>query len=114
MNAGRIAEIVLVWALMLAGGCTLTSWLVTVPWPARAQSGARGDGHDQHHDWYRGLLTPQGYSCCNAGTEDKPGEWQPVPTERILPDQLNRVPLHAHICEQDGYVRCFLRGGGGT
>lgn len=97
---------------------------------ARAQ-----DGHAQHHDWYRQLLTPQGYSCCNGDTPTKRGDcrpvqarprddggweafyggiWQTVPPERILPDRLNRVPLHAHICEQDGFVRCFLRGGGGT
>jgi hypothetical protein len=100
---------------------------------ARAQSGEHGDGHATNHDWYQYLKTPQGYSCCNGdatGGDCRPvqarprddgqweayfgGHWQSVPTERILPDRLNRVPLHAHICEQDGYVRCFLRGGGGT
>jgi hypothetical protein len=101
--------------------------------PALAQSGEHGDGHATNHDWYKNLRTPQGYSCCNAdetGGDCRPvqarpredgrweayfgGQWQPVPPERILPDRLNRVPLHAHICEQDGYVRCFLRGGGGS
>ena len=32
----------------------------------------------------------------------------------ILRDELNRVPLRAHICERAGFVYCFLRGGGGT
>lgn len=135
MTATRIAELVLWWAVLLVIGLATTVWLMTVPWPAAAQSGARGDGHAEHHDWYRDLLTPLGYSCCNGDQPDKPGDcrpvqarprddgsweafvggtWRPVPPERILPDRLNRVPLHAHICEQDGYVRCFLRGGGGT
>lgn len=100
--------------------------------PARAQSGEHGDGHAGNHDWYKNLTTPQGYSCCKGdeiggdcrSVQARPredgsweacfgGEWQPVPPERILPDRLNRSPLHAHICEQDGYVRCFLRGGAG-
>lgn len=91
---------------------------------ARAQ-----DGHAQHHDWYKHLLTPQGYQCCDnrdcRPVQARPrddgsweaffgGRWQPVPPDRVLPDRLNRVPLHAHICEQDGYVRCFLKGGAGT
>lgn len=127
----RLAELILWWAVMLAGGLTLAAWLVAVPWPTWAQH----RGHAEHHDWYRQLLTPQGYSCCNGDTPTKPGDcrpvqarprddgqweaffggrWQTVPPDRILPDRLNRVPLHAHICEQDGYVRCFLKGGGGT
>lgn len=102
---------------------------------ARGQSGRHGDGHAENHDWYQRLQTPQGYSCCNGSTPEREGDcrpvqarpadnggweayfggrWQSVPAERILPDHLNRVPLHAHICEQDGYVRCFLKGGGGT
>jgi hypothetical protein len=30
----------------------------------------------------------------------------------ILRDELNRVPLRAHICERAGFVYCFLQGGG--
>jgi hypothetical protein len=33
---------------------------------------------------------------------------------QFVRDELNRVPLHAHICERAGFVYCFLRGGGGT
>jgi len=32
----------------------------------------------------------------------------------ILPDDKNLQPLHAHICEQNGFVYCFLRGGSGN
>lgn len=125
-----VSELVLWWAVMLAGGLTLAAWLIAVPWPAM------GQGHGDHgHGWYEQLKTPQGYSCCRADLPGRPGDcrpvqarprddgsweaffggrWQTVPPDRILPDRLNRVPLHAHICEQDGYVRCFLRGGAGT
>jgi len=93
---------------------------------------AQHAGHAENHDWYQHLKTPHGYSCCNGDTAGKRGDcrpvqsrpaedggweayfggrWQPVPVERILPDHLNRVPLRSHICEQDGYVRCFLKGG---
>lgn len=117
-RAARIAELVIVWAVLLAGGIALASWLMTVPWPAAAQSGNHGDGHAEHHDWYRDLLTPHGYSCCNGTVDGREGDcrpvqarprddgsweaffggaWRPIPPERILPDHLNRVPLHAHL-----------------
>ena len=105
--------------------------------PARGQtggqSGMRGDGHAEHHDWYRTLKTKSGWSCCNGdeGHGDcRPvqahqrqdgeweayfsGAWQEIPADAILRDELNRVPLHAHICERAGFVYCFLKGGGGT
>lgn len=117
-------------AAVIAGGLV---WLGMAT--ARAQSGQHGDGHAENHDWYRNLQTPQGYSCCNGSADGKTGDcrpvqarprddggweayvggrWLSIPPARILADRLNRVPLHAHICEQDGYVRCFLKGGGGT
>ena len=36
------------------------------------------------------------------------------PEAGLLRDELNKVPLHAHICEQNGFVYCFLKGGGET
>ena len=121
--AGWLRWIVL-WLSLIGLGLILLGYGI-----AKAQH-----NHTQHHDWYRSLQTPQGYSCCNGTVDGKEGDcrpvraeardgewwayfggrWQPVPPSRILPDRLNRVPLYAHICEQDGYVRCFLRGGGGT
>jgi hypothetical protein len=98
-----------------------------------AQSGNRGDGHAENHDWYRTLKTKSGWSCCSGdeGHGDcRPvqahqrqdgeweayfdGSWQEIPPDAILRDELNRVPLHAHICERAGFVYCFLRGGGGS
>lgn len=124
------------WAACIGMGIIIAAGLVLLAAAtARAQTGTHGDGHAENHDWYRGLQTPHGYSCCNARVDGKGGDcrpvqarprddgsweayfggrWQTVPPERILADRFNRVPLHAHICEQDGFVRCFLRGGGGT
>ena len=122
------------WLFVAAAVFGLVSCVATVVGTA---AGVRAqDGHGGHgHGWYEHLKTPQGYSCCRPDLPGKPGdcrpvqarprddgsweayfggEWQPVPPERILPDRLNRSPLHAHICEQDGYVRCFLKGGGGS
>jgi hypothetical protein len=101
--------------------------------PARAQSGDWGDGHAANHDWYRTLKTKSGWSCCSGDQghgdcrlvqahqrQDGDweayfnGSWQEIPPDAILRDDLNRVPLHAHICERAGFVYCFLRGGGGT
>ena len=109
--------------------------------PARGQSGGPlgdaqgrpGDGHAENHDWDRTLKTKSGWSCCSGdeGHGDcRPvrahqrldgeweayfgGSWQEIPPDAILHDELNRVPLHAHICERAGFVYCFLRGGGGT
>jgi hypothetical protein len=40
---------------------------------AMAQSGARGDGHAQHHDMYKDWQRPEvGGSCCNAQSSDDP------------------------------------------
>jgi len=115
------------WAVLFVAMIALG--LVALGWGlARAQHGDHG------HGWYEHLKTPQGYSCCRADLPGRPGDcrpvqarptdsggweaffggrWQPVPPDRILPDHLNRVPIRSHICEQDGYVRCFLRGGAG-
>lgn len=87
-----------------------------------------GGGHVEHHSWYERLKTPQGYSCCN-NADCRPvrsillpdggyqvfirGRWLPVPPERVLPGWMNWQPLYSHVCEQDGYIRCFLPGSSG-
>jgi hypothetical protein len=100
---------------------------------AFAQSGERGEGHAQNHDWYRLLKTKSGWSCCNGdqGHGDcRPvrarqtvdgqweaffsGSWQSIPPDAILRDDLNKQPLQAHICERAGFVYCFLRSGSGS
>jgi hypothetical protein len=122
------AAVVLALILLMALGAAMV--LIE---PARAQSGERGDGHAANHDWYRSLKTKSGWSCCSGdeGHGDcRPvqahqrqdgeweayfsGAWQEIPSDAILRDELNRVPLHAHICERAGFVYCFLRGGEGT
>jgi hypothetical protein len=107
------------WLAVIAIGLVMLGWGI-----ARAQH----PGHAEHHAWYEHLKTPQGYQCCDnrdcRPVRARPlddgsweaffgGEWRPVPAERILPDHLNKVPTSAHICEQDGFTRCFLRGGAG-
>jgi hypothetical protein len=41
-------------------------------------------------------------------------DWFIIPPGKILPDEKNKVPLHSWICEQNAFVYCFLKGGGGT
>lgn len=91
------------------------------------------DGHAQNHDWYQHLKTKAGYSCCNGDVDHgdcrtvraRPrldgqweaqilGGWWQVPPEAILRDELNQQPLHAHICERNGRIYCFLRPGNGS
>ena len=122
-NAGIL---VLIMLLILA-------WTGVSIEPARGQSGNHGDGHAVNHDWYRTLKTKSGWSCCSGdeGHGDcRPvqahqrqdgeweaylsGSWQEIPRDAILRDELNRVPLHAHICERAGFVYCFLRSGAGS
>jgi hypothetical protein len=96
---------------------------------AFAQSGEHGDGHAEGHDWYGTLKSQLGWSCCNGNKDHgdcRPvqarsrmdgqweayysGGWHLIPPETILGDELNKDPLHAHICEQYGFVYCFLKG----
>jgi hypothetical protein len=96
---------------------------------ALAQTGEHGDGHAEGHDWYGNLKSQFGWSCCNGDKDHgdcRPvqarsrmdgqweayysGGWHLIPPETILRDELNKDPLHAHICEQSGFVYCFLKG----
>jgi hypothetical protein len=100
--------------------------------PTLAQSGEYGDGHAEGHDWYKNLKSQLGWPCCNgdrAHGDCRPvqarsrldgqweayysGSWHLIPAETILSDDLNKDRLHAHICEQSGFVYCFLKGGPG-
>ncbi len=96
---------------------------------ARAQEmGDHGVGHAENHGWYKGLMSPMGYSCCND-SDCRPvrafydgehwkalvdGKWEMVPPNVILPDKLNKDPLHAHACRSTGGTwYCFLKGQAG-
>lgn len=39
---------------------------------------AQHPGHAEGHDWYRQLLTPHGYSCCNGTVDGREGDCRPV------------------------------------
>jgi hypothetical protein len=74
--------------------------------------------HALRHDWYkdRGDCRPAQARQRDDGLWEAfyAGNWHIIPSDAILRDGLNKVPLHAHICERGGFVYCFLRGGGGT
>jgi hypothetical protein len=72
--------------------------------PVRAE--LREDGH--WWAYYKGSPFPG-----NAVTYPLRWDWYRIPDEKILPDQDNKAPLHSHICEQNGYVYCFLKGRAG-
>lgn len=111
MNAARLLELVLAWALMLAAGCSLALWLVTVPWPAAA--------HDPYSTWMQ--PDAPGMSCCH-GQDCRPtraylGEdghwrawdgrqWLVVPSRKLLPTD-HAGDGRNHLCERAGRVLCF-------
>lgn len=108
---------------------------------SRAQDGRHGHGHAERHDWYQQLKQPgTGISCCN-GMTTKPdgtvtgdcrptrarvtdagtweamidGRWTPIPPDVVLPAELNREAIYAHVCASLATKRiyCFLPAGSG-
>ena len=109
-------------------GLAAIVWLSPAAW---GQSGAHGQGHDQHHDWYKDLKQPgTQQSCCNKLLPDGSGDcrptqarqdaagnwvamidgrWTPVPPSVVLEAELNQEWGMAHICaNRGGYIYCFL------
>ena len=114
--------------------------LIALAAPALAQP----YGHAENHDWYKYLNTQSGKSCCSGDRDHgdcriaqarqrSDGQWEAyfrgslspglfpgymgwfiISPDVILPDDKNLQPLHAHICEQNGFVYCFLRGESGS
>lgn len=95
---------------------------------------AYGRGHAENHDWYKGLISNAGGSCCNALTAEGEGDCRPaavwreadgtvrakingrtvvVPPRAVLPDWKNLRPLTGHACEKNGQWHCALVGGAG-
>ncbi len=90
-----------------------------------AQTGSHGDGHAQHHDWYRDLRQPgSGISCCNRqdcrpvrAYVDEDGRWHALVQGRLV-----GIPWYvilkqsapdggSHLCmSQTGVVYCFVPG----
>ncbi|UYN95958.1 MAG: hypothetical protein KIT25_03150 [Enhydrobacter sp.] len=96
-----------------------------------AQDGHRGQGHAEHHDWYRELKQPgTNLSCCNGTSngvegdcrptrayQDDEGRWRAMINGRWIPVPP-RVVLKqlapdggSHICvSRSGLIYCFLGG----
>lgn len=136
MTAARWLEAALWYALLLSAGLALAGWLVTVPWPARAQDcqpGAFGCGHHQGHDIYKGWKSGKGVSCCSGqdcrpirAKQDVNGgwhiyipefrQWWPVPASAMLPpDKFGDGRSHACTSDPLGpvvplAVFCFTPG----
>jgi hypothetical protein len=95
------------------------------------QTGQRGHGHAENHDWYQKLKQPgTEYSCCNgtAGgvqgdcrptraflNEDGvwramiDGRWTPVPPSVVL--KTLAPDGNSHICAgKSGMIYCFIGG----
>ncbi|MCC2649868.1 MAG: hypothetical protein K0R61_53 [Microvirga sp.] len=111
----------------------ISAWFL--PQTAFAQSGAHGDGHAEHHDWYKDLKQPgTGFSCCNGDSVDADGNpregdcrptradlredgwwavinghWTRVPASAVLKEQA--ADGRSHICAgKSGFIYCFLAG----
>jgi len=113
----------------------ILSTLLLLLWPltlaAQQPSGRHGDGHAQHHDWYKDLRQPDtGLRCCNGSADGKTGdcrpapswvgedglyrvwdgrEWLVVPKSKIL--TMPTPDRGTHLCETYGKVFCFITGG---
>ena len=116
-------------ACVLAGASTLK--------PAFSQDshdpdpGWHGQGHSEHHDWYKELKQPgTGFSCCNGTINGVEGDCRPTRAYlnddgqwyALLDGQWIRVPPRvvlrqlapdgsSHICaSKSGMIFCFLGG----
>lgn len=121
----RALELVIAWAVMLAGGLALASWLVTVPWSAWGQSGMHGDGHTEQHADYLQWKDRRGYGCCDnrdcrptRAYVDEAGRWRALADGVWLvvpPDAVLAIPSpdgRSHVCHTPGALepRCFVPG----
>jgi hypothetical protein len=121
-------------ALAMLAVLTIAAGVVNCTERGNAQSGNWGDGHHENHDWYRTLKDRRGLSCCNGDEShgdcrpvqaklDQNGAWQAfiggawklVPPEAVLDPNVNRQPLHAHVCatRETDHIYCFVPGGAG-
>lgn len=112
---------------------TLASLLLAM-WPLTGvaqPSGRHGDGHAQHHDWYKDLRQPDiGERCCNGSVDGQVGdcrpapsfmaedgfyrvwdgrEWLVVPKSKII--HMPTPDRGTHLCELYGKVFCFITSG---
>lgn len=105
--------------------------LLLAAMPVFAQSGSRGDGHAEHHDWYNGLTRPDvGGSCCHGATAAREGDcrpvrawlhddgvWRAVVDRRLVAIPPEKIIMRSapdggsHLCMSDlGFIYCFVPG----
>ena len=128
------------WIALLVAVMTVTGFALVLGSAAWGQDrpGDFGFHHHENHDWYRDLHQPiTGYSCCNGQTADDPngdcrptraylqpngrwkaivdGRWVEIPPTVVLRSELNKDPLHAHVCAgKSGMIYCFIGAGDGS
>ncbi len=112
---------------VIACGCMI-AWPPGAAAQSPAPSGRHGDGHAEHHDWYKDLRQPDtGSRCCNGSVDGKTGDCRPAPSERgadgtyrvwdgrewlVVPrSKIIVMPTPdggTHLCETYGRVFCFI------
>jgi hypothetical protein len=92
---------------------------------ARAQDGHHGQGHAEHHDFYKGLTVPGNphIACCDnrdcrptrAYLDDNDvwwamvdGRFLPVPKWRVL--KVAPPDGRSHVCATGDRIICFVAG----
>ena len=110
---------------MLLAAALITIAAVADPVPARAQSGAHGDGQAEMHHAYKEWQDNRGFGCCDD-RDCRPvradpgllgwrlwthGRWVAVPPDTVL--GIASADGRSHICMTPGAQepRCFVPGG---
>jgi len=122
----RRRHLAVVLGALAACGCVV--WTTGATAQSLAPSGRHGDGHAEHHDWYKDLRQPDtGSRCCNGDVDGKTGDCRPAQAERgpdgtwrvwdgrewlIVPrSKIIVMPTPdggTHLCETYGRVFCFI------
>ena len=113
---------------MACAGLLPVLWSLEATAQVPAPSGRHGDGHAEHHDWYKDLRQPDTRSrCCNGTVDGQTGDCRPAPSFRgedgqyrvwdgrewlIVPrSKIIVMPTPdrgTHLCETYGRVFCFI------
>jgi len=109
---------------MLFAATLIITAAVAAPGPARAQSGAHGDGHAEMHHVYKEWQDNRGFGCCDdqdcrpVRADPGPlgwrvwidGRWVAVPPDTVL--GISSPDGRSHVCMSPGAQepRCFVPG----
>lgn len=108
--------------------CAGMGWPMAAMAQPSVPSGRHGDGHAQHHDWYKDLRQPDtGSRCCRGDANGQSGDCRPAPAVRdadgtyrvwdgrtwlVVPrSKIIVMPTPdggTHLCETYGRVFCFI------